>query len=324
MKVAIIFDGNGPMSIGEGHVKQVQRAWPGAEVRFAPTGRDLMDAGFDADVLICWATGGRFSAREYCRYCSNLKWIHCLSAGVEGLMDTTVPDRSGLRVSCAKGIHGIPMSNHVMGYILSFLRRFPEFSRLQREKRWERPMPDDAEGKVLTIIGMGSIGTAVARAAKAFNMTVYGVKRRVDPQEYVDKVCPESELDELLAQSDFVVILLPASPVTTNFMSAERFARMKKGSYFINVGRGQTVDEAALIDALQTGHLAGAALDVANPEPIAPESPLWEMENVIITPHVAADTPKYMERALDVFAKNVPLFLKGEPMVSEIDLEARY
>lgn len=324
MKVAIIFENKGPMAVTDAHVAQVRAALPDAEIRLAASGRALIDEGFDADVLICWTTGGHFIAEEYCRYAGGLKWIHGLSSGVEGLLDSAAAGLPGVRVTSSKGIHGIPMSNHVMGFILSFLRRFPEFRRSQDQKAWNRLMPDEAAGKTLTIIGMGSIGRAVARAAKAFDMTVYGIKRRAQPLEYVDAVYSEDELPGVLGRSDFVTMLLPANEATRHFMNAERFGQMKPGSYFINVGRGQTVDEQALIAALQSGHLAGAALDVADPEPIGADSPLWAMDNVLITPHVAADTPRYMERAFGVFQKNAPLFLAGRPMASEIDLDAKY
>lgn len=155
-------------------------------------------------------------------------------------------------------------------------------------------------------------------------MTVYGIKRHVESVEYVDQVYSESQLSSVLQLSDFVVMLLPANDTTYHFMNEERFSMMKPGSYFINVGRGQTVNEHALISALQSGHLAGAALDVADPEPIPAENPLWQMDNVLITPHVAADTPRYMDRAFGVFQANVPHFLAGEAMISEVDLDAKY
>ena len=310
MKVAIIFDGKGPMAITDTHIAQVQTALPDAEVKLSSSSQALIDA--------------HFIAEDYCQYASNLKWIHGLASGVEGLLSSSVANLPGIRITSSKGIHGIPMSNHVMGYILAFLRRFPEFWSNQTEQKWVRPMPDEATGKVLTIIGLGNIGKSIAKVAKAFDMTVYGVKRHISSVEYVDRVYSEEQLPSVLGLSDFVIMLLPANDSTYHFMNQERFSMMKPGSYFINVGRGQTVDESALLSALQSGLLAGAALDVADPEPIPAHNPLWRMSNVLITPHVAADSPRYMDRAFGVFQTNVPHFLTGESMQSEVDLEARY
>lgn len=325
MKIAVVFDAKGPMAVREDHLELLAKAAPDAEIRFAEDPAELIRAGFQADVLVCWATGGgKFVCGDYCAFSQKLKWIHCLSSGTEGLMADPVVNRPGLKVTCSKGIHGIPMANHVMGYILSFLREFPELGANQRGHRWERPMPDEATGKLVCIIGMGNIGKAIARTAKAFDMRVVGIKRSIAPVEYVDEVLPVEELDQALARSDFVVMLLPINESTKNFMTASRFRAMKQGSVFINVGRGQTVDEVALAEALQAGHLRGAALDTFQQEPLPADSPLWDMTNVIITPHLAADTPMYMTRAFGLIAQNLPLFREGRPLISEVDLVNRY
>lgn len=324
MRIAVVFDAKGPMAVREDHLVQLAQACPTAEIRFAEDAAELIEADFKADVLVCWATGGKFTCGTYCAFDSELKWIHCLSSGTEGLMADPAVDRPGLKVTCSKGIHGVPMANHIMGYILSFLRRFPELETQRRSHLWRRPMPDEATGKQVCIIGMGSIGKEVARMAKAFQMRVVGVKRSVIPIENVDEVVRTGELDRVLAQSDFTVMLLPINEATENFMDARRFAAMKKGSVFINVGRGRTVDEEALIAALRSGHLSGAALDTFRQEPLPVDSPLWDLPNVILTPHIAADTPMYMTRAFDLIARNLPLFQSGQPLISAVDLVNRY
>lgn len=324
MKIAVVFDAKGPMAVREDHLAILAEAAPDAEIRFAEDPADLIRAGFQAEVLVCWATGGKFSCGEYCAFDKELKWIHCLSSGTEGLMADEVVNRPGLKVTCSKGIHGVPMANHVMGCILSFLRAFPELGVNQRRHKWERPMPDEATGKQICIIGMGNIGKEIARVAKAFDMRVVGIKRSIAPVEYVDEVLPPEQLDQVLSQSDFAVMLLPINEATRNFMTAEQFRAMKKGSVFINVGRGQTVDEEALIAALRSGHLRGAALDTFQQEPFPADSPLWDMPNVIVTPHLAADTPMYMTRAFGLIVKNIPLFREEAPLISEVDLVNRY
>jgi len=320
MKIAVVFDAKGPMAVTDAHLDILRRAAPEADIRFSLTPETLMEQDFRADVLVCWGTGGHFICGPYCAADPELKWIHCLSSGTEGLEADPVARRPGLTVTCSKGIHGIPMANHVMGYILSFLRRFPELGVNQRGHRWQRPMPDEAKGKRLCIIGLGNIGKELAARAKAFGMHVTGIKRSEGAVENVDVILPPEKLDEVLPEMDFVVMLLPINEATRGFMTAERFAAMKPGSVFINVGRGQTVDEDALIAALRSGHLGGAALDTFAVEPLPEESPLWDMENVLITPHIAADTPRYMERAFGLIAENIALFQAGGRLKSEVNL----
>lgn len=323
MKIAVIFDASGPMAVREDHLQQLSTACPDAEIRFSEDPAELIEAEFQADVLICWATGGKFSCGDYCRFDQQLKWIHCLSSGTEGLMRDPVSARPGLLVTCSKGIHGVPMANHVMGYMLAFLRRFPELAANQKKHTWVRPMPDEATGKRICIIGMGNIGQEIARVAKTFDMFVTGIRRTQTPVEFVDEIRPTEVLDEVLTEADFTIMLLPINEQTRGFMTTQRFAAMKPGSYFINVGRGQTVDEAALADALRSGHLGGAALDAFEEEPLPEDSPLWDMPNVLITPHLAADTPFYMNRAFALAAKNLMRFQAGQPLLSQVDLNDR-
>lgn len=325
LKIAVVFQNREGMEVKEEHIDRLKSACRDADVVFVQKPEKLVEAGFKADILVCWTTGGgSYICEDYCRYDDRLKWIASLSSGTEGLMADPVVRRPGLLVTSAKGIHGIPMANQVMGYILCFLRKYPFFSANKQTCTWSRTMPDEATGKRLCIIGLGNIGREVARKAKAFDMQVVGTKNHVVPVENVDTVFPESKLNNYLAESDFVLMLLPINDSTRNFMDAERFAAMKKGSIFINVGRGKTVDEKALIAALQSGHLGGAALDTFQTEPLPADSPLWDMKNVIITPHVAADSPLYMTRAFDLIARNLSRYQEGLPLLSQVDLVNQY
>ena len=321
MKIAVVFDAKGPMAVTDAHLETLRRADPSADIRFASAPEELIEQGFKADALICWGTGGgHYICEPYCAFDDELKWIHCLSSGTEGVEQDPAVKRPGFILTCSKGIHGVPMANHVMGFILSFLRCFPALAVNQRKHLWQRPMPDEATGKRLCIIGLGNIGKEIAAKAKAFDMHVTGIKRSPGAVENVDEVLPPSELDKVLAQSDFVVMLLPINEANRGFMSKDRFDAMKPGSVFINVGRGQTVDEDALVEALRSGHLGGAALDALAVEPLPADSPLWDMENVIITPHLAADTPKYMDRAFELIAENVKRFEAGQTLRSLVDI----
>ena len=323
-KVAIIYKTTKgvPMVIEERHLNMIREALPNAEVTFTETEEEMLAKQVNADVLLAW---GRISPIRYCQYATNLKWIFSFSAGVEGLI---VPEilKLKVKISSAKGIHGLPMSDHVLCYILSFLRGFPTFFSHQNQQIWEKLniLPEETCGKTVGIIGLGEIGKVIAKRCKAFDMRVLGVKRSPVPVEYVDEVFSSEEIDQVLEQSDFIVILIPLTPDTVHYFDKVKLAKMKKTSYLINVGRGPVVDEKALIEVLQEGKIAGAALDATEIEPLPDDSPLWKMLNVIITPHTAADTPYYMDRALSIFCKNIERFQNGERLISEVDLEAKY
>ena len=325
MKAAIIHSNAafGDMLITDKHINMVKEALPGAQVRFTGNPAELIDDGYNADVLICWVTGGNFSeCEDYCKFSTNLKWIHGLSAGIEGVTTTSVGKIPELQLTNTRGIHGIPISEHVLGYILSTLRGFPEIQANQRTHTWKGFTPEEAYGKTIGILGIGAIGREIAKCCKVFGMRVLGVKREVIPIEYADEVYPETEMDSVIAVSDFVVMVLPHTPQTDKLFGMEKFDKMKPGARFINVGRGATVDTDALIAALGGGKPAGAMLDAIDPEPLPPDSPLWDMPQVFISPHMSAQTPFYMDRAFGKFMEYAPDFLMGRHIRNSIDISS--
>ena len=174
------------------------------------------------------------------------------------------------------------------------------------------------------IIGAGAIGCEVARLSKALGMTVLGVKRRVTPLEYFDEVYSNDDLDKVLPLCDFVVIVTPLTDATRHMFNMDKFRIMKKTAVVINIARGPVVKEDDLIRALQTGEIGGAALDAVEEEPLSSDSPLWDMDNVIITPHCAADSKLYIDRAIALFCENLKLYEEGKPLLNEIDMKQRY
>jgi phosphoglycerate dehydrogenase-like enzyme len=324
-KVAILYKNSPkvPMVIEPQHIAKIKQAIPDGEVVQYGTEEELLAAGFNADILLTW---GQLTPSEYYKNAGNLKWIHALSAGVEGLMKLDL-DGSRVRVTNSKGIHGLAMSEFTMCYILSFLKGFPLLFRQQQAKIWRKPdNPESQEciGKTVGIIGMGEIGQEVARKCKFFGMNVLGVRRTPKPMEHVDQMYSLAEIDRVLEQSDFIVILVPLTPESVHLINEEKLRKMKKTAYIINIGRGPVIDEKALVKVLKEGIIAGAALDATEIEPLPHESSLWEMPNVIISPHMSADSPLYMGRAIDIFCKNIELFLKGQKMANEINLETKY
>ena len=302
-----------PMVLEEKHLQMLRDHNPDGEIRVFETEEELLAADFDAEILISW---GQFTPNTYCNRSAKLKWIQGISAGMEGLL--ALDKAKDVTITKMAGVHGVPMSETTMCYILSFLHGFPQILARQRKHIWKKPdhpEPTEAMGKTVAILGMGAIGTEVARKCQFFGMKVVGCKRTPTPMEYVDEMYSTAEMDKVLAMADFVVCLIPHSPESEKTFGAAQFAQMKETAVFISIGRGKVIDFDALADALNNGVIAGAALDALDPEPLNEDSPLWDMENVIITPHCSADSPYYFDRAFQVICDNLDRYLKGDKLL---------
>jgi D-2-hydroxyacid dehydrogenase (NADP+) len=273
----------------------------------------------DAEIII---TFGRLD-RDILKTCRSLKWVFSMSAGVEKLPLAELREM-GVTVTNARGIHGPQIAEQTMGMIITFNRCLNRCARNQLQKRWEVLPVGELTGETLCIIGAGSIGKEIARKAKAFDMKVIGLKRHPETLEHFDLVWPVDKLHEALRQADYSVLITPLTDDTYHLIGAQEFRVMKRGSIFINVSRGDTVDETALIEALQNGSIAGAGLDVFHEEPLPPGSPLWDMENVMITPHNAGSSPHYITRIIDLFLANLSCYRQGKPLPNRIDLKRKY
>lgn len=313
-----------PMEVEPRHLDMIREAASG-QVYFYKSEEEALQDGIDAEVLFIWGGSGKMP-EAWCESSKKLQWVNSFSAGVNPIMDGSI-SKLPIRLTNAKGIHGKTMGVTTMGYIISFLRQFPRFMAQQKAHVWDKQGREplrEPTGLTVGIIGAGAIASEVARLCKALDMTVLGVKRSVTPLENYDKVYSNAEMDEVLAVSDFVVILTPLTDATRGLIGAEQLAKMKPSAVLINIARGPVVDTAALVDALQRGVIAGAALDAVDPEPLNEDSPLWDMENVIITPHCSADSTLYMDRAMAQFCENIRNFEKGEPLFNEINLANKY
>jgi phosphoglycerate dehydrogenase-like enzyme len=253
-----------------------------------------------------------------------LRWLHSFSAGVETAPFDLLRDR-GIVFTNASGIHGQQMSEQIFGMMISFSRGLHISLQNQWQMRWSAEhRVDELYGKTLLIVGAGHIGQETARKAKAFDMRVIGIKRHPAPMEYFDQVRGPSDLHASLSEADYVVALVPLTPETYHLFGEVEFAAMKPTAVFLNFARGDVVDEDALVNALQSGLIAGAGLDVFHQEPLPPDHPLWRLQNVLITPHNAGLSPQYNARAVDQFLRNYRAFREGRPMESVVDLGRRY
>ena len=306
-----------PMVLEPRHLDLIRAHNPGGQLLVCETEEQLLSSGFDAQILFAW---GRLTPERYCAQCTNLRWIQSLSAGAEGLLQLSCA-KPPMRISKLAGVHGTPMSESCMAYILSFLRALPRLRDQQKRHVWKKPVnpaPDECRDKTVAIVGIGDIGQEVARKCKAFDLRVIGCRRTPRPMDCVDEMYPVEQLEQVLSQADFVVCLVPQSPEAEHMFGPRQFAAMKPTAVFINIGRGAVVDTQALIAALQNGTIAGAALDALEEEPLPEDSPLWDMENVLLTPHCSADSPFYFDRAIPVACENLDRFLRGEDILHRV------
>lgn len=319
MKIAIVHQKTTakPMDFKPEHVEMLKAVDPSIEVCLCETEEELIEKCPDAEVLFIFGTQ---TPSKWAAGAKSLKWVQSLSAGVDKL-EPLREQFPGLIISKIAGVHGIPMSESAIMYMLMFMNHMPFLMRNQIKGVWEKPaLPGstDCYRKVVGIVGMGDIGRRVAEKCKAFGMTVYGSKLDNLPEEHLDRIYSVDQNKEMVAECDFVVSLLPAMPSTIKYFNDEVFACFKTGSYLISMGRGIVVDEDALVRALTSGKLAGAAMDVFAKEPLSPDSPLWKLDNVILTPHCSANTPYYYDRAIGLLCDNVRDYLAGKPIRTEV------
>jgi phosphoglycerate dehydrogenase-like enzyme len=250
------------------------------------------------------------------RTAPNLRFVQAIFAGAGQQLaqaGLTEEELERIQWTSSSGVHATPLAEWSIFGILAFAKGLPRLERDRRERVWREHFPvPELRGMTVLVVGLGAIGREVARLAEAFGMQVLSVRRR------------EGDLDELLPQADAVVVTLPLTEETRGLIDRGRIAAMKPGAIFVNVGRGAVVDEVALAEALASGRLAGAALDVFTEEPLPPESPFWSLENVIVSPHTAALSIHENERIVEVFAENLRRYLAGEELVSRVRLPLFY
>jgi phosphoglycerate dehydrogenase-like enzyme len=257
-----------------------------------------------------------------------LRWIQTFGAGVDRLLSAAWTQRPGLTVTNARGIHSQAIAEHAFGFILGHIRCLPQAQRNQDRSFWAPPGSvgplRSLAGATLGILGPGAIGRRVADIGRAFDMRIVGYRRRLEPLPHFERVYRGDELPHFLASTDYLVSILPSTADTRYFLGRGCFEAMRRGAYFVNVGRGDTVDTSALLDALTCGRLSGAGLDVTDPEPLPAGHALWHLPQVSITAHYAGAHPSYEAEATDVFLQNLQLFLSRSKLRNEVDRNAGY
>jgi phosphoglycerate dehydrogenase-like enzyme len=312
--------------VPESQVQRLRASFPDISFVRALSEADAAEAIETADV----ALASRLSAALVER-APRLRWVHSTAAAVDILPLPELAAR-GILVSSSRGIQAAPIAEHVMGGLLMLSRRFNLLLQAQRERRWiqndltNSAWPWSLKGRTLTILGFGTIGREVARRAHAFGMRVTGIRRRLDQPlpPFVDRMMGEKQLDEALRGADVLVISTPFLRETDRMIRAEQLALMNRGAILINVARGKIVDEAAMLGALHSGQLGGAVLDVFEREPLDAASPLWDLPNVIISPHSSGVRPDHWDEVIDLFSENLRRFQRGEALLNGVDSNAGY
>ncbi len=340
---------NAPAWLGE----RIHRDFPQVELNQRDTYKNVEDHIRDAEIFFGWSLRG-----EQVRVAKKLRWIHSTAAAVHQLMSPELR-ASDIVVTNARSVHGPVVAEHAIALMFSLAKRLPAATRYQQQHVWAQeqiscqpPHPTELSGSTLGLVGYGAIGSEIARSAVALGMRVLvvrqhpnkdnkfpssrasapGVGARVEarPERSRRGPLPAIEtfaldrLDEVIAQADFFVLAAPLTDRTQRIINAERLARMKPEAYVINVARGALIDEAALADTLRNHRIGGAALDVFDKEPLPAESPLWDLDNLLITPHTAATSDKMWERHYALIQENLRRYLAGEPLLGLVDKQVGY
>jgi phosphoglycerate dehydrogenase-like enzyme len=299
----------------------------------------ISDAGLAGEVQVIATKGAAEPPAEHWARCEallafrakpgmlpkaeRLRWIQSLTAGVEAWL--ALPDLpKGVTLTCARGTHRVQMPENILGALFHITKPYAAIVEDQKASRWTRRVSDTLVGKTLGILGLGAIGAELARKAEALEMRVIGTKRAPGPIPHVERVYRPEETGEVLAQSDFVLLLLPATPETRGYMNSARLAKMKPTAHLLNFGRGELIVDADLVDAVRRQVIAGAVLDVFTVEPLPTEHPFWTTPGITVLPHIGGLHPQRDGVVAQLFVENLKRFLAGQPLLHAVDRARGY
>jgi D-2-hydroxyacid dehydrogenase (NADP+) len=293
-------------SQGEEYKKALEPGFPDLLIRACKTENEVGDFIEKARILLTFNISDRLIHKAV-----NLEWIQALGTGVDSILGLpSLP--KGVLLTSTRGIHGPQMSELAMLLMLALTRRFPDTIRNQDRAVWDRWSAELLFKKKVGILGLGAVGEEIARKCKAFGMTVYGINRAKKQVDAVDRFFGLDGLLTVAREVDYFIVVVPLTPETGGMVGTEVISSMKPSAYLLNLARGPVVDEKALIQALESGTIAGAGLDVFDEEPLSPSHPFWKMKNVIVTPHIGGTSTFYVEQVLPIFQENLRRYSRGE------------
>ena len=303
--------------LSEQQIELLYQSYPDCNVRCIRP-MELGDDIPDVDILLGY--DAQMDLERFLPRMPHLQWIHAYSAGVEKLLSDKSFSQSEILLTNSRGIHGIPMAEHVLGTMLASSRCLIEAWENQKEHAWKRlSAADELFGKTAAIIGLGSIGREIAKHLKNMGMRIVAVKQKESTEPFVDQLFSIDHLPDALSCADYVIVTLPLTPQTKKLFNLRTFNMMKENAFFINVSRGDVVEEPDLIKVLTEKRIRGAALDVFTTEPLPEDSPLWDVPNLFITPHYSAISPMYLDRSLKIFRNNLQIFPQRIGMLNVVD-----
>lgn len=304
-------------NIGPANLARLRAQFPAVDFHYCMDDAEWLASAPHANIIL----SKRWPA-EAMKLAQQLRWVQAGTAGVDHLLRSDLP-RRGVAITNSSGAHGDPISELILAHMLAFATGLNTAIRAQADRRYiqKEVMQTKFElvGQTLCVIGLGDIGGTLARKAAALGMRVIGVRRSTQLVPGVSQVYTTAQLPVALGQADHVALCLPLTNHTRHYIGAAEFQAMRSTAYLYNVGRGASIDEAALVHALQTGVIAGAGLDVTDPEPVPADSPLWAMSNVILSQHTSGMSPHNANRVTELFAANLARYLAGEPLHQWID-----
>jgi len=281
---------------------------------------DYFQALKDSEIVFGWPK------TELIKEAENLKWLHLPSAGVDRYANKEIYQNKDIILTNSSGVYGKPIAEHVFAMIMAHNRNLIDYAYNKKEKKWQRENKiKDFFDSTVGILGFGDIGSTIARRAKAWGAKVLALKRTMtESPDYVDHIYLNKDLDKLLKRSDYLILTLPGTPETENMITVRELKIMKDSAFIVNIGRGSLIKQADLIKALTENWIAGAGLDVTDPEPLPEESKLWELENVILTPHTAGFSPTNDQRRFEIFRDNLKKYLNNEALLNQVDFKLKY
>jgi phosphoglycerate dehydrogenase-like enzyme len=305
-------------------LRVLDESGPGVRYVFGAAAADFAAQPPPDAILVC--SMGRAALEPVWAIAPGTPWVHSRAAGLDSLLFPALVDSAAVLTN-GRGVFSISLAEFVIGALLYFARDFPRLVRNQRRGAWEVFEPLDLAGRTLGIVGYGDIGRAIAERAHRLGMKVLALRRRTTlsaPDPWVDETLPAGELLALMRRCDDVVVATPLTPETRGLVGEAAIGAMKPGAVFVNVGRGPVVDEVALGRALAEGRIRGAALDVFETEPLPGDSPLWGLDNLLLSPHCADNTPGWLEAAMRAFLANLDRFRRGERLLNVVDKRLGY
>ena len=299
---------------------EIREIAPELDLEVLDSNTDYSQALKNSEIVFGWPK------TELIKKAENLKWLHLPSAGVDRYANKEIYQNKDIILTNSSGVYGKPIAEHVFAMIMAHNRNLIDYAYNKKEKKWQRENKiKDFFDSTVGILGFGDIGSTIARRAKAWGATVLALKRTMtESPDYVDHIYLNKDLDKLLKRSDYLILTLPGTPETENMITVRELKIMKDSAFIVNIGRGSLIKQADLIKALTENWIAGAGLDVTDPEPLPEESKLWELENVILTPHTAGFSPTNDQRRFEIFRDNLKNYLNNEALLNQVDFKLKY